>query len=204
MSMKFALRGRGLQPVVQGAADLPALLDLDEALWVATAAPVKSFRADPVLLASLDTDGDGRIRSDELRAAIRWTLAHLSDTTGIDAKSTTVRVAAIPADAPDGPTLRTAAESVAPGAAEVTLEAIRKVRADEEATGLSAAGMAALTAAGDDEALASYLGHIVEVTGGVDHPVGGKAVTAGTLDQFLADSRAWLDWSDAGATDAVR
>lgn len=59
------------------AADLAGLVDLDEAQWLSTNAPIASFnyfRVDPVFLMQLDVDDDGRIRAAEVKATIRWLL----------------------------------------------------------------------------------------------------------------------------------
>lgn len=75
--LRFRRLGRGWQPSIDDAASLVGLLELDDTLWVATAAPTSTFSVDPVFLSFLDTDGDGRIRADDVRAAIRWLVAHL-------------------------------------------------------------------------------------------------------------------------------
>ena len=80
--MRFQSLGRSRHPILESAADLEAALGLPEALWVCTAAPIAALRGDPVFYAHLDADKDGRVRSDELRAAITWTLAHLRERGG--------------------------------------------------------------------------------------------------------------------------
>ena len=76
-SHRFRWLGRGAHPVMDSAEALAALPGLDDTYWVATAAPVAGLRGDARFHALLDADGDGRIRSDDLRAAVRWLFAHL-------------------------------------------------------------------------------------------------------------------------------
>jgi len=53
-------------------AELVALKDLDQKLWVALACPTAGVELDPRFLALLDTDQDGRIRAPELLQAIEF------------------------------------------------------------------------------------------------------------------------------------
>src|SRR5215472_14540159 len=53
-------------------ADLMALDQLDQKLWVALACPTTGLEFDGRTLALIDTDGDGRIRAPEIIAAVKW------------------------------------------------------------------------------------------------------------------------------------
>ena len=52
--------------------DLEHLHELDQALWLALAMPVKGTEFDEATAAFLDRDGDGRILPEDLLAAIEW------------------------------------------------------------------------------------------------------------------------------------
>jgi hypothetical protein len=202
MSLSFRPIGRSRMPVVDGPGDLAGVLDLEDALWIATAAPIDTLRGDPGFLAAVDADGDGRIRSDELRATIRRVLDALGDTSVLAGGRTQLSLSALRAEG-EGARLRSAAEHAlrlagAVDAREISLAQVRAVRASEEARGLSAAGLVLPGAAGDDAALAAFLAHVVEATGGTPHPSGGPAVSPGDLDRFLAEGAAWLAWHDRG------
>ncbi|MSU66414.1 MAG: hypothetical protein EXS38_10005 [Opitutus sp.] len=67
------------QVALASGADLLALDQLDQKLWVALSCPVKSLELDEKTLALIDTDGDGRIRVPELLAAVKWAAARLAD-----------------------------------------------------------------------------------------------------------------------------
>ena len=58
--------------------DLEQVLKLNEVFWLATTAPVGDYLLPPEFLNRLDTDGDGRVRVEELKAAIVW-LRHNSN-----------------------------------------------------------------------------------------------------------------------------
>jgi hypothetical protein len=63
--------------------DLKALLELDEALWVATTAPCSTLKTDPVFLSLLDADQDGRLRAEEIKDGIRHLFSHLTEVSAL-------------------------------------------------------------------------------------------------------------------------
>ncbi|MEY3212588.1 MAG: hypothetical protein RIT28_3069, partial [Pseudomonadota bacterium] len=204
--LRFVRLGRGWHPELTRAADLKGLLTLDPALWAANAAPLSTLRMDPVFLKGLDADGDGRLRIDELQAGIRWTLDALADTADLDAGRDTLRLAALHKSG-EGARLRAEAERALtrlgrPGATELSLADVRAVRAEEEARGLSEAGLA-LASAAEDAALRAFIERVITVGGAEAHPTGQPAVSAGSLDRALAEIAAWIAWVDLGVTDAA-
>lgn len=53
-------------------ADLLNLDQLDQKLWVTLACPTQGLVFDARTLQLIDSDGDGRIRANELIAAVKW------------------------------------------------------------------------------------------------------------------------------------
>src|SRR5262245_19323114 len=112
MSMKSApatkhvftfFRTGGLDQVqLATGADLLALDQLDQKLWVALSCPVKGLEIDEKTLAYFDTDGDGRIRVPELIAAINWAAAHLKDAGDLLRESDSIALSAINEATPEG------------------------------------------------------------------------------------------------------
>jgi hypothetical protein len=205
MAPRFRTLARTTQLVLETADDLEAATQLPDALWVATAATVDTLRLDRGFLSLVDADGDGRVRSDEIRAAIRWALGVFRDRSRFVGANTSLALASL-AEGGDGAAVLAAARRILEGSAtparkELGLDEVRKVRADEEARGLSAAGKVLPAAAADDAALAAFLSHVIEVTGGEKHPSGDAAVTQATLDAFLQQGRDWLAWSDRPAAE---
>lgn len=62
-------------------------MELPEPLWVATACPTHSLQADARFLKFMDSDNNGRIRVEEVKAAVAWLAAQLSDYHGVDERS---------------------------------------------------------------------------------------------------------------------
>lgn len=53
-------------------ADLLALKDLDQKLWVALSCPTRGIEFDSKTLDMIDSDGDGKVRANEVLAALAW------------------------------------------------------------------------------------------------------------------------------------
>ena len=202
-SHRFRLLGRGTHPVVDSAADLSRLPELDDAHWVATAAPIATLRGDPAFYRALDRDADGRIRSDDVRAATTWLFEHLDAPDAVEQGHTTLRREALRVDATDHARLLRAFGHVAGQVEEVGLESVRKTIAEEEAKGLSAKGRVLPTAAGRDD-VREMLEAVVTATGGVPHPSGEAAVDRDTLTAYGEALRGWLAWEALGAAEATR
>src|ERR1041385_5625706 len=60
-------------------ADIAALADLDQKLWVALACPTHGLEFDSKTLELIDQDKDGRIRPPEMIAAAQWAAASLKN-----------------------------------------------------------------------------------------------------------------------------
>src|SRR5438270_7844122 len=67
------------QVSLRDGADMLALSELDQKLWVALAMPTRGTAIDPETLALLDADSDGRIRVGDILDAIEWVRATFVD-----------------------------------------------------------------------------------------------------------------------------
>ena len=67
------------QVVLDSAADLAHLSELDPKLWVALSCPTRGLEIDPKTLELLDSDHDGRVRVPEILQAVRWCALRLDD-----------------------------------------------------------------------------------------------------------------------------
>ncbi len=198
----FQRYGRSYQPVVDSAASLRAAADLDAALWLATVAPVEALRADPALLRCLDADGDGRIRVGEFKEAIRWLFSRLSDPSGVDEASTTLRISALHGEDPAGQALRDVLERIRagrpePGPESVTIEETRKIIRSIEARPAGSIGVIVPDAASDEE-IRVFLEAILKTTGGGDAGGGRKGVGRADLDRFETAASDYLAWHERG------
>ena len=201
-SFRFRRFGTSYHLVIKTADDLERVLELDDALWVATSAPLDGLLCDSVFLSMIEQRIDGRIICDEMRDAIRWTLDVLRDRKGIERHDTALQLGAIDSDHEDGRRALEAANKIlarngTSGDQSTTLEQVRQIKHEVESRPVSEAGVV-LPDAADDEEIHQFLNDIVMATGGSAHPSGAKGITLANLDQFLAESRAYLDWHARG------
>lgn len=68
-------------------AQLKEAVSIPETQWVATSAPIGSFVSDKRFLELMDTDHNGRIRVDELQAAVHWMATMFEREGGIDSRA---------------------------------------------------------------------------------------------------------------------
>ena len=93
--------GGGLQLQLTREKELANVLELDEALWAMTGVDVDFLRFERRFLDFVDSDHDGKIRTGEIKEAIRFTLEHFQNLSGIIAGKKTLEIAEISPSAPD-------------------------------------------------------------------------------------------------------
>jgi hypothetical protein len=201
---RFTRTGRAYHLDISTAADLRSVLELDEAHWVATSAPIHSLHLDALFLQLVDTDHDERIKPPELKDAIRWCLEVLCDVRGLDAGDESLALAAIDARTEEGRRAHEAATTLLADATDatalhVTLEQVRHVRRQLEGLAVSEAGIV-LPRATDDQTVRRFVEELVAMLGGVAHPSGAMGLDEAHLSQFLATAEAYLAWEAQGVS----
>lgn len=192
--MRFQRLGRAYHPVINTAKDLEEAITLDDALWVATSAPVTAFRMDPVFLDLLDNDTDTRIKCGELKEAVRWTLDLLADTTGLTEASTTLSKQAISTETAQGAKLQELLSVLFADESDIPLAKIREARKKLEAQPVSEAGVILPDAADTDQQRKDIV-EILSLIEGVPHPSGQSGLNQEVLKQFqkhIQERLAWL------------
>ena len=145
-AFKFFRAGGFDQVRIDTAADLLALKELDQKLWVALSCPVQGIEFDQRSLALIDSDGDGHIRAPELLAAIDWAAARLADPGVLAQGLDGVPLTAIQDDDIGAPLLAAARSLLPEGQSLVSVYAASAAETDFSARALAAweaAGQAA-------------------------------------------------------------
>ena len=145
-TFKFFRAGGFDQVRIDTAADLLALKELDQKLWVALSCPVKGIEFDTRTLALIDTDNDGHMRAPELLAAIDWAVARLNDPAVLAQQLDGVPLSAIKDDEANAPLLAAARGLLQDGQGLVSVYAASAAEAEYSARALAtweAAGSAA-------------------------------------------------------------
>lgn len=187
---------------INGVEDLKQVLELDEAHWVATNAPIETINADPVFLQLLDTNNDGRIQTAEVKEGIIWLFDHLQDTSRITPGNTILDISTIRRDPLQGKRIYSSAMKIfrrknSSVPACVTLEEVRQIKKKEEEGGIDKEGLALPTAA-PNEGIRNFLEDIIATVGGEPHPSGATGVTLDCLEQFQKEIRLHYDWAIQG------
>src|SRR3954465_1185903 len=100
------------QVALTTAADLLALDELDQKLWVALSCPVRGLQLDEKTLALIDSDGGGQIRVPEGPAAVKWATARLRDPGDLRRGIDPLPLAAISDATPEGKILVASAQPI--------------------------------------------------------------------------------------------
>ena len=201
-SARFTRTGRAYHLDIATAADLRHALDLDEARWVATSAPIDTLDLDAVFLKLVDSDHDGRIKPRELKDAIRWCLEVLCDFRSLDAGDESLALASINTRAEDGKRAHAAATELLLDHADeavthISLDHVRQVRRQIECLAVSETGIV-LPRATDDPTVRQFVEDLVATVGGVEHPSGATGLDEAHVSQFLLTAEAYLAWDAQG------
>lgn len=187
-------------------ADLLAIDQLDQKLWVALACPTKGLAFDSRTLELIDADKDGRIRAPELIAAVKWAGGLIKNPDDLLKSSAELPLSAINDASDEGKKIVTAAKTVLGGLGKGTAATI-SVGDTAEATKafdnlpFNGDGVVPPESAKDD-ATKKLLADIVATHGAVKDRSGKDGVNADKVTAFfkdVADYVAWLNKADSVA-----
>lgn len=196
-------RSGGLDQVsLTTAADLLALDQLDQKLWVALGCPVKGLELDEKTLALIDSDNDGQIRVPEVLAAVKWAAARLRDPADLLRGVDPLPLSAINDATPEGKVLIACAQQILASLDRGEAGAVTVAEAADAAKILAAKpplGDGIITpAATSDAAVQALIQDIIATIGGTPMHTGAIGVTAEQIDKFfkeIADYAAWVEKS---------
>jgi len=204
---KFFRTGGLDQVALSTGADLLALDQLDQKLWVALSCPVKGLELDEKTLALIDTDGDGRIRVPELLAAIKWAAARLNDAGDLLRGADALPLAAINASTEDGKILLASAKQILANLGKKEAAAITVADAANTAKIFSASALngdgVIPPEATDDPAVQALIKDIIACAGGTADRTGSIGVTAEKIDGFFGDLTAYIAWVEKSSTKEI-
>lgn len=201
---KFFRIGGLDQVSIETGADLLALKNLDQKLWVALSCPVKGLELDEKTLALIDTDKDGRIRVPELLAAIDWAALHLDDLGVLLKGRDSVPLSAFRTDTAEGKAALTSAKRILASfgkadASEISLADAADTARLFASTKFNGDGVITPDSASDD-ALKLLLADILGTLGGTPDRSGAAGVDEARISSFYADLAAFAAWSEKGAS----
>ena len=195
--LEFRHIGGSIQPVAENFDDLKAVLELDEALFAVTGLDIISLRADPKFLEYLDTDKNGKIRTDELKAAISFLLDALKDGTGVNERSSFLELSWLNTDSATGLEISRSARQVLhnlgkPSEDRISLDDVKdekqiKSCVTHNGDGIVSADFAAPGAAKTIELAVKFTGGSVDISGTV-------GINGSQLANFVTAANDLIAW----------
>jgi len=206
LNFKFQQLGSSHHLLIEDYKDLQEILELDEALWIATTAPTSTLKADSIFLKLIDSDSDDRIRAEELKEAIRFLLNNLKEYSGIQEGNTVLQLSAINTETELGQQISTSATKVlnrlGKEPACVDLDEVREVKEEVLKGGLDQAGIVLQEAAKDIQSK-KCIEDILNTVGGKEHQSGKHGIDTDSVATFFAECELYLNWRlEAGSLDS--
>ena len=196
--VEFRNIGGSFQFTAATPADLPAILDLDPALWAALSAPVAALNTDPRFLSYLDADKSGHICVNDVCAAIRFVLKYLQDLSPLGDDKPLLPIAALNSSDAECKVVLDFVELLKDSLlVDGNLHANNVSAKLAEVTASPFKGDGVLTAAAIAGNNADTLFNaVLTYTGGTPSADGSnKGITVAQLDKFKQDAQAFLDWA---------
>jgi hypothetical protein len=191
------------QAKLETGADLIALDQLDQKLWVALGCPVKGLELDEKTLALIDTDGDGRIGAPDVIAAVKWAASRLKDVGEILQGADALPLASVNSTT-EGAVLGSSARRILASLGRGDAAAITVAEATDTArifaaNPLNGDGVIPPEATADP-AVQALIGEIANCLGGTARGSGAVGITAAAIDQFFGDLSAYVAWIEQSST----
>jgi hypothetical protein len=195
----FKQYGKTFQLRIESAADLKDALELDESHWVATSAPTNVFRCDPDFIAMLDPDNSKRILSGELKKAIAWLLAVLSNHSGLPKRTNHIPLTAINQSSTEGTDIYKSAkyilQSIKPDADTISLKLVRQFISRQKQQPLNGDGILVPSATSNPKT-EQLINDIIATVGSDTDASGVPGITEEKILDFrkeVADCIAWRE-----------
>jgi hypothetical protein len=188
-------RAGGVDQVsLRDGADLLALSELDQQLWVALAMPTRGIDIDPDTLRLLDHDGDGRVRVRDILAAIEWAKHTFERPADLLASEDALALSAIADPKIVGAARRMLSDLGKPAATSISVEDTQAIDKALAETVLNGDGIVIPASTGDAE-LAKVIADAIAAVGSVVDRSGKPGLDHAHADQFFAEvdvRAAWL------------
>jgi hypothetical protein len=202
---KFFTAGGFDQVKLETGADLMSLDQLDKKLWVALACPTTGIEFDPKTSALIDTDKDGRIRANELIAAIKWAGSMLKNPDVLIKGGDSLSLSDISDSNPDAKQLLSSSKQILTNLGKPTATAISladladagKIFAN---TVFNGDGVIIAESASDDDTR-KVVGEIADCMGCVPDRSGKPGIDQAKSDAFFSQLAAFDGWTKASEND---
>lgn len=188
-------------------ADLLHLHELDQKLWAALACPTRGLEFDSKTLDLIDTDKDGRVRSPEVLAAVKWASAQVKDAGDLLKGSPALALSAINDTTPEGKQLLASAKQILKNLGKADASAISVDDVADTAkifaqTQFNGDGIIPAESAADD-ATKAVINDVIACYGAETDRSGRPGINQAKVDAFFADLKGFADWSAKADSEAA-
>ncbi|MBQ1926744.1 MAG: hypothetical protein II180_11580, partial [Proteobacteria bacterium] len=184
--------------------DIAHLDELDQKLWTVLSCPVAGLEFDEKTLKLMDTNNDGKIRVNEVKAAAKWLTSVVKDPDLILKQEDTFKLSDFNQDDPEGKKLYDSAKQILSNLEcdkdEITLAQASDSIAIFAKTALNGDGIVTEQST-KDEALKDVIASAIATVGSADDRSGLKGINTELLDKFYAACADFKAWKDAGTPD---
>lgn len=203
---KFFRAGGFDQVRLDSGADLLALEQLDQKLWVALACPTTGLEFDARTLALIDADKDGRIRAPEIIAAAKWAGSCLKNPDDLVRPEAALPLSAVNDALPEGKQLLASARHILASlgkeqAAAISVEDTTDTAKIFAQTRFNGDGIVPADAAAD-ESVKAVINDIIACLGAESDRSGRPGVSQAKVELFFTEAQAYSDWWKRAETDA--
>jgi hypothetical protein len=204
---RFFRAGGFDQVQLESGADLLALDQLDQKLWVALSCPTRGIEFDTRTLDLIDTDGDGHIRSPEIIAAAKWAGALLKNPDQLVSGEGLLPLEAIRDDTEDGRRILASAQHILKNlgkgetrsiSAEDTADTVRIFAQ----TRFNGDGIVPPSAS-EDAAVQQVISELIDCLGAETDRSGQDGLSEARAAQFFEQARAFSDWHGIAEQDGT-
>jgi len=187
---------------IENAEDLENIQLLDDARWAATSVPISSLNCDSVFLSYVDTDKNGRIRTDELKNAQGWLFHLLANRRRLSESSDVLILDDIDTGHPEGKKILAAARRILanlnlPEGREISLDKVRDVKSIMANAASNGDGIIPPDAAFDPD-LTQFIDSVMETVGSTLDASGKAGICEKQVKIFFEEAKAYLDWKEKG------
>jgi hypothetical protein len=202
---KFFRAGGFDQVQLDNGADLLALKDLNQKLWVALSCPTRGIEFDARTLDMIDSDGDGQVRANEVLAAIAWAGALLISKDALVKGTDKLSLSDINDQQEEGKQVLASARHILkslgrPEATSITLDDMADIESFVAGLRFNGDGVVCAKQTGDAD-LTSTVEAIAGILGTVPDMSGDAGINQELNDQFFAEAKAYSSWYAQGEAD---
>ncbi len=203
---RFFRSGGFDQVRIETAGDFRNLHSLDQKLWAALSCPVRGLEFNSRTLELLDTDGDKKIRVNEMLSAIKWACSVLKNPEDLAKGGNSLPLSAIRDDVPEGRQLISSMREILSNLGKADAQAITPEETSDTTkifakTRFNGDGIIPAIAT-DNASLKQAIGDIISLLGADKDLSGEPGVTLEKVNKFFEEAQAFSDWWGAGEAKA--